>query len=135
MPVVICRPEFKLGACKSAASEQIYYTIFDVLSIILNVTYTQCLAPKYYRFWLPLSVCKPQMLSVDRCAVPFTNGIVYYPPNCTCMLQPLALSIIKCFKQFYRKHQALEDVYLMDSGKNNELPTVLQVTYFTIVVC
>jgi len=52
------------------------------------------------------------------------------------MLQHLVLSIIKCFKHLYRKHQALEAVYLTDSAKNTELYiTVLQVIYFTTVVC
>jgi len=52
------------------------------------------------------------------------------------MLQHLVLSIIKCIKQLYRKHQALEAVYLIDCGKNADLHiTVLQVIYFTTVVC
>ena len=45
------------------------YNVFDVLSVVLRVTYIQCLAPKDYRLWLPLSVRKPQMLSVDSCAI------------------------------------------------------------------
>lgn len=36
---------------------------------------------------------------------------VYYPPNCTSMLQPLDLGIIKCFKQYYRKQLVQKVVY------------------------
>jgi hypothetical protein len=45
------------------------HNVFDVLRVTLCVTYIQCLAPKDYRLWLPLSVHKPQMLSVDSCAI------------------------------------------------------------------
>jgi hypothetical protein len=60
--------------------------------------------------------------------------VVYYPPNCTSVLQPLDLGTIKCFKQLYRKHLVQEAMCLMDSGKDVELKiNVLQAIHFTVV--
>jgi hypothetical protein len=58
------------GRCIRVLHQSRYnYNVFDVLGVVLHVTYIQCLAPKDYRLWLPLSVRKPQMLSVDRCSI------------------------------------------------------------------
>jgi hypothetical protein len=61
--------------------------------------------------------------------------VVYYSPNCTNMLQPLDLGIIKCFKQYYRKQLVQKVVYCMDSGKDIEFKiSVFQAIHFTVVV-
>ena len=109
------------------------YNVLDVLTVDLCVTYIQCLAPKALA--ASVSVQATNVVCGQLCYL-FRNRIVYYQPNCTCMFQHLVLSIIKCIKQLYRKHQALEAVYLIDCGKNADLHiTVLQVIYFTTVVC
>jgi hypothetical protein len=43
--------------------------------------------------------------------------VVFYHPNCTSVVQPLDLSLIKCFKQVYRKQLVQRAVCLMDAGK------------------
>jgi hypothetical protein len=50
------------------------------------------------------------LLFVDNCAAhspdtsPLRNVmVVFYPPNCTSVIQPLDLDLIKCFQQVYRK--------------------------------
>jgi hypothetical protein len=59
--------------------------------------------------------------------------VVYYPPNCTSVLQPLDLGTIKCFKQLYKKHLVQKAVCLMDSGKDVKLKiNVFQVIHFTV---
>jgi hypothetical protein len=86
------------------------YSGFDVLSVILRVTYIQCLAPKPVAASVTAKVTN---VVCGQLCYSFMNKIVYYQPNYTCMLQHLVLSIIICFKQLYRKHQALEAVYLI----------------------
>jgi hypothetical protein len=79
------------------------------------------------------------LLFVDNCAThpqdssfPRNVKVVYYPPNCTSVLQPLDLGTIKCFKQLYRKHLVQKAACLMDSGKDIELKiNVLQAIHFT----
>jgi hypothetical protein len=59
--------------------------------------------------------------------------VVYYPPNCTSVLQPLDLGTIKCFKQLYRKYLVQKAVSLMDSEKDVELKiNVLQAIHLTV---
>jgi hypothetical protein len=40
--------------------------------------------------------------------------VVFYPPNCTSIVQPLDLVVIKCFKQVYRKQLVQMTVCVMD---------------------
>ncbi|XP_071043603.1 tigger transposable element-derived protein 6-like [Parasteatoda tepidariorum] len=60
-------------------------------------------------------------LLVDNCT-PHNNPpnikLFYFPPNCTSILQPLDLGIIKCFKGYYRKRLVQNVVYNLD----NKLP-------------
>jgi hypothetical protein len=49
------------------------------------------------------------------------------------VLQALDLDIIKCFKQFERKHMVLEAVCLIDCGKDMEMDIdVLQAVHLTV---
>jgi len=59
---------------------------------------------------------------------------VYYPTNCTSMLQLLVSGIVRYFKHLYGKHVVQKAVCLMDLGRDIELKVdVLQVIYFTEV--
>lgn len=58
------------------------------------------------------------LLFVDICAtcLPYTSflrnvKVAYFPPNCTSMLQPLNLGILKCFRLYYRNHLVQKAVY------------------------
>jgi hypothetical protein len=42
------------------------------------------------------------------------------PANCTSVLQPLDLGVIKCYKQLYRKHLMQTAVCLTDAGKDTK---------------
>lgn len=60
-------------------------------------------------------------LIVDNCT-PHNNPpslkhikVFYFPPNCTSLLQPLDLGIIKCFKGYYRKRLLQNVVYNLEA--------------------
>ncbi|KAG8227227.1 hypothetical protein J437_LFUL008191 [Ladona fulva] len=83
------------------------------------------------------------LLFVDNCAAhpkdnPYLKNVkvLFYPPNCTSVLQPLDMGIIWCFKQLYRKQLVQRVVSLMDSGTNIEPSTfkinVLQAMHFVL---
>jgi hypothetical protein len=68
------------------------------------------------------------LLFVDNCAThsPDTSSlrnvkVVFYTPNCTSVVQPLDLGLIKCFKQVYGKQLVQRAVCLMDAGKKVQL--------------
>jgi hypothetical protein len=44
------------------------------------------------------------------------SRVVHYPANCTSVLQPLDLGIIRWFKQVYREHLVQTAVCLMDAS-------------------
>jgi hypothetical protein len=67
------------------------------------------------------------LLFVDNCAahpkyISFLRNVkvIRYLANCTSVLQPLDLGVIKCYKQLYRKCLMQTAVCLMDAGKDNE---------------
>jgi hypothetical protein len=85
---------------------------------------------------------------VDKCANHSSDTsslknvkAVFYPLNCTSVIQPLDLGVIKCFKQAYRKQLVQRAVCLMDTGKGVELKLDIlvlawqQVTQSTILNC
>jgi hypothetical protein len=58
------------------------------------------------------------LLFVHNCAThsPDTSSlknvkVVFYPPNCTSVVQPLDLGVIKCFKQVYKKQPVQRAVF------------------------
>jgi hypothetical protein len=58
----------------------------------------------------------------------------FYPPNCTSIVQPLDLGVIKCFKQVYRKQPVQRDVCLMDAGKGVQLKiNILWAIHFIVL--
>jgi hypothetical protein len=68
------------------------------------------------------------LLFVDNCAShsPDASSLRnmkadFYPSNCTSVVQPLDLGVIKCFKQVYRKQLVQGAVCLMDTGKGVQL--------------
>jgi hypothetical protein len=70
------------------------------------------------------------LLFIDNCAThspdtsPLRNvKVLLTPPNCTSVIQPLALGLIKCFKQVYRKQLVQKAACLMDAGKGVQLKT------------
>ncbi|XP_021920213.1 tigger transposable element-derived protein 6-like [Zootermopsis nevadensis] len=80
------------------------------------------------------------LLFVDNCAAhpkdtTFLRNVkvVQYPANCTSVLQPLDLGIIKSFKQLYRKRLMQTAVCALDAGKDvNMKIDVLQAIHFTV---
>lgn len=83
------------------------------------------------------------LLFIDNCAAhpndtAFLKNVkvMFYPANCTSVLQPLDMGIIKCFKGFYRKQLVRKAVCLMDSGikidKTSLKIDVLQAMHFTL---
>lgn len=46
-------------------------------------------------------------------------SLFYFPPNCTSILQPLDLGIIKCFKGYYRKRIVQNVVFNLDNKVEN----------------
>jgi hypothetical protein len=69
------------------------------------------------------------LLFVDNCAAHpqdtlFLRNVkvVYYPPNCTSMLQPLDLGTIKCFKQFLQEAPSAKSCVLdgLREGRRTE---------------
>jgi hypothetical protein len=87
------------------------------------------------------------LLFVDNCAAhpKYTTflrnlKVIWYPENCTGVLQPFNLGVIKCYKQLYRKRLVQIAVCLMDAGKDtkkkiNVLEALQQVTQQTIENC
>jgi hypothetical protein len=80
------------------------------------------------------------LLFVDNCAAhpkdtSFVRKVkvIRYPANCTSVLQPLDLGVIKCYKQLYRKCLVLTAVCLMDAGKYTKKKiNVLEALYYTV---
>jgi hypothetical protein len=80
------------------------------------------------------------LLFVDNCAThpkhtSFLRNVkvIWYLANCTTVLQPLDLGVIKCYKQLYRKHLAQTPVCLMDAGKNTKKKiNVLEALHYTV---
>lgn len=65
--------------------------------------------------------CRKILLFLDNCPAhpPDTSmlrnvKVVFYPPNCTSVCQPLDMGIIKCLKQRYRKFLVQKAVFMMD---------------------
>jgi hypothetical protein len=77
---------------------------------------------------------------VDNCAAhpkdtSFLRNVkvIRYPANCTSVLQPLDLWVIKCYKQLYRKHFVQTAVCLMDAGKDTKKKiSVLEALHYTV---
>lgn len=70
--------------------------------------------------------CRKVLLFVDNCAahpkdISFLRNVkvVFYPPNCTSVCQPLDMGIIKCLKQQYRKMLVRKVVGLLDVRKDD----------------
>jgi hypothetical protein len=65
-----------------------------------------------------------KILFTDNCAAhspdsfPLRNvKMIFYPPNCTRIVQPHDFGVIKCFKQVYTKQLVHRAVCLMYTGK------------------
>jgi hypothetical protein len=79
------------------------------------------------------------LLFVDNCAAhpkdtSFLRNVkvIRYPANCTSVLQPLDLGVIKCYK-LYRKRLVQTAVCLMDAGKDTKKNiNVLEVLHYTV---
>jgi hypothetical protein len=68
------------------------------------------------------------LLFVDNFAAHFPDTsplrnvkVVFYPPDCASVIQPLDLCLIKCFKQVDRKQLVQRAICLMDAGKGVQL--------------
>jgi hypothetical protein len=80
------------------------------------------------------------LLFVDNCAAHakytlFLRNVkvIQYPANCTSVLQPLDLGVIKCYKQLYRKRLVQIAVCLMDAGKDTKKKIkVLEALHYTV---
>jgi hypothetical protein len=80
------------------------------------------------------------LLFVDNCAAhpedtSFLRNVkvIQYPANCTSVLQPLDLGVLKCYKQLYRKHLVQTAVCLMDAGKDTKKKiNVLEALHCTV---
>jgi hypothetical protein len=80
------------------------------------------------------------LLFVDNCAThpkdtSFLRNVkvIRYPANCTRVLQPLDLGVIKCYKQLYRKCLVQTAVCLMDAGKDTKKKiNVLEALHYTV---
>jgi hypothetical protein len=82
------------------------------------------------------------LLFVDNCAAhpKYTSilrnvKVIQYPVNCTSVLQPLDLGVIKCYKQLYRKRLVQTAVCLMDAGKDTKKKiNVLEALHYMNIV-
>jgi hypothetical protein len=81
------------------------------------------------------------LLFVDNCATlsPDTSSlrsvkVVFYPTNCTSVVQPHDFGLIKCFKLVYRKQQMQRAVCLMDAGRGLQLKINILCTIHFIVL-
>jgi hypothetical protein len=80
------------------------------------------------------------LLFVDNCAAhpkdtSFLRNVkdIRYPTNCTSVLQPLALGVIKCYKQLYRERLVQTAVCLMYAGKDTKKKiNVLGALHYTV---
>jgi hypothetical protein len=80
------------------------------------------------------------LLFVDNCAAhpkdtSFLRNVkvIRYPANCTSVLQPLDLGVIKCYKQLYTKRLVQTAACLMDAGKETKKKTnVLETLHYTV---
>lgn len=70
-------------------------------------------------------------LIIDNCTAHNFHGtlsnvkLVCLPPNCTSILQPLDMGIIKCFKAYYRRR--LVEKILFHSERGNFIPNAINV--------
>jgi hypothetical protein len=79
-------------------------------------------------------------LFVDNCAAhpKYTSflrnvKVIWYPANCTSVLQPLDLGVIKCYKQLYGKRLVQTAVCLMDAGKDTKKKiNMLEALHYTV---
>jgi hypothetical protein len=77
---------------------------------------------------------------VDNCAAhpkdtSFLRNVkvIRYPANCTSVLQPLDLGVLKRYKQLYRKRLVQTAVCLMDAGKDTTKKiNVLEALHYTV---
>jgi hypothetical protein len=59
--------------------------------------------------------------------------VIRYRANCTSVLQPLDLGVIKCYKLLYRKRLVQTAVCLMDAGKDTKKKiNVLEALHYTV---
>jgi hypothetical protein len=80
------------------------------------------------------------LLFVDNCAahpkdISFLRNVkvIRYLANCTSVLQPLDLGVIKCYKQLYRKRLVQTAVCLRDEGKvTKKKINVLEALHYTV---
>jgi hypothetical protein len=80
------------------------------------------------------------LLFVDNCAAhpKYTSflrnvKVIQYKANCTSVLQPLDLGVIKCYKQLYRKRLVQTAACLMDAGKDTKKKiNVLEALHYTV---
>lgn len=80
------------------------------------------------------------LLFIDNCAAhsPDTSSlknvkVIFYPPNCTSVVQPLDLGVIKNFKQAYRKQLVQRALCLMDERKEVKMKIdILQAIHFIV---
>jgi hypothetical protein len=80
------------------------------------------------------------LLFVDNCAthpkdISFVRNVkvIRYPENCTSVLQPLDLGVIKCYKQLYRKRLVQTADCSMDAGKDTKKKiNVLEALHYTV---
>jgi hypothetical protein len=81
-------------------------------------------------------------LFVDNCATHPKDAsflrnvkVIRYPANCTSVLQPLDLGVLKSYKQLYRKRLVQTAVCLMDAGKDTKKKiNVLEALHYTNIV-
>lgn len=80
------------------------------------------------------------ILFLDNCAahpreLSFLRNVkvIFYPPNCTSVLQPLDAGVIKCFKGYYRKQLVERAVCMLDAGKEVKMTfSILQAIHFVV---
>jgi hypothetical protein len=80
------------------------------------------------------------LLFADNCAAhpkvtSFLRNVkvIRNPANCTSVLQPLDLGVIKCYKQLYRKRNVQTAVCLMDAGKDTKKKiNVLEALHYNV---
>ena len=51
--------------------------------------------------------------------------LLFFPPNCTCVLQPCDQGIIRCLKQYYRRYLLERQLTYMDNGSVPQTVSVL----------
>jgi hypothetical protein len=86
------------------------------------------------------ALCRKILLFADNCVAHSAGTsslknvkVVFTPPNCTSITQPLDLGVIKCFKQVYRKQLVQKAVCLMGAGKGVQLKIdILRAIHFIV---